>query len=100
MVGEVVQPGRGMKSVPWFCGILSAKPKEHLLLGGFKYFLSSPLPGEMIQFDEHISQMGWNHQPDWIYPSPPTDSSQQDQLLHSESAGNLFKTIAGWGVDQ
>jgi len=70
MVGEVVQPGRGMKSVPWFCGILSAKPKEHLLLGGFKYFLSSPLPGEMIQFDEHISQMGRNHQPDWIYPSP------------------------------
>ena len=22
----------------------------------------SPLPGEMIQFDEHIFQMGWNHQ--------------------------------------
>ena len=31
--------------------------------GGFKYFLFSPLPGEMIQFDEHIFQMGWfNHQ--------------------------------------
>ena len=30
--------------------------------GGFKYFLFSPLPGEMIQFDEHIFQMGWfNH---------------------------------------
>ena len=28
-----------------------------------KYFLFSPLPGEMIQFDEHIFQMGWfNHQ--------------------------------------
>ena len=26
---------------------------------GFKYFLFSPLPGEMIQFDEHIFQMGW-----------------------------------------
>ena len=26
--------------------------------GGFKYFLFSPLPGEMIQFDEHIFQMG------------------------------------------
>ena len=23
-----------------------------------KYFLFSPLPGEMIQFDEHIFQMG------------------------------------------
>ena len=29
-----------------------------------KYFLFSPLPGEMIKFDEHIFQMGWwkNHQ--------------------------------------
>ena len=27
------------------------------------YFLFSPLPGEMIQFDEHIFQMGWNYQP-------------------------------------
>ena len=31
--------------------------------GGFKYFLFSSLFGEMIQFDEHIFQMGWfNHQ--------------------------------------
>ena len=30
--------------------------------GGFKYFLILPLPGEMIQFDVHIFQMGWfNH---------------------------------------
>ena len=35
------------------------------LAGGFKYFLFSPLPGEMIRFDEHIFQMGWfNHQVD------------------------------------
>ncbi len=26
--------------------------------GGFKYFLCSPLFGEMIQFDEHIFQVG------------------------------------------
>ena len=26
--------------------------------GGFKYFLFSPLLGEMIQFDEHIFQIG------------------------------------------
>ena len=26
------------------------------------YFVVSPLPGEMMQFDEHIFQMGWNHQ--------------------------------------
>ena len=29
-----------------------------------KYFLFSTLPGEMIQFDDHIFQMGWNHQLD------------------------------------
>ena len=32
------------------------------LVGGFKHFLCSPLFGEMIQFDDHIFQMGWNHQ--------------------------------------
>ena len=31
--------------------------------GSFKDFLISPLPGEMIKFDEPIFQMGWNHQP-------------------------------------
>ena len=31
-----------------------------------RFFLSSPLVGEMIQFDQHIFQMGWfNHQPVW-----------------------------------
>ena len=30
--------------------------------GGFNFFLFSPLPGAMIQFDEHMFQMGWcNH---------------------------------------
>ena len=31
---------------------------EYHLGGGFKYFLFSPLPGEMIQIDEHIFQIG------------------------------------------
>ena len=35
--------------------------------GGFKHVLFSSLPGEMIQFDEHIFQMGWfNHQPVFV----------------------------------
>ena len=39
----------------------------HLLGGGFKHFLFSSLFGEMIQFDEHIFQMGWfNHQPEQV----------------------------------
>ena len=38
--------------------------KDNANLGGvFNYFVFSSLPGEMIQFDEHIFQMGWfNHQ--------------------------------------
>ena len=29
------------------------------------FFIFTPIPGEMIQFDEHIFQMGWfNHQPE------------------------------------
>ena len=42
--------------------------RSYILGGGFKYVLFSPLPREMIQFDEHIFQMGWwkNHQLDII----------------------------------
>ena len=38
--------------------------KSSLFLGGgFKYVLNVyPYLEEMIQFDEHIFQMGWNHQ--------------------------------------
>ena len=29
------------------------------------FYMFTPNPGEMIQFDEHIFQMGWfNHQPE------------------------------------
>ena len=30
----------------------------------FYFFIFTPIFGEMIQFDEHIFQMGWNHQLD------------------------------------
>ena len=33
-----------------------------LLGGGVKHFLFSPLLRERIQFEDHIFQMGWNHQ--------------------------------------
>ena len=33
-----------------------------ILDGGFKYFLMfTPILGEMIQFDDHIFRMNWNH---------------------------------------
>ena len=42
---------------------MTMKKTTIFLGGGFKHFLFSPLPGEMIQLDEHIFQMGWfNHQ--------------------------------------
>ena len=47
-----------------FPGVGSFDFKWYILLGdGFKYVLFLLLPGEMIQLDEHIFQMGWfNHQ--------------------------------------
>ena len=51
------------------------KPRILVQGGGFKQFLFSPSLGEMIQFDEHIFQLGWfNHQPvivqrNIIYPN-------------------------------
>ena len=40
----------------------AATPKpfrcHEILGGGFKHFLFSPLPGERIQFDEHIFEIG------------------------------------------
>ena len=40
-------------------GINTLQVHGHFLGGGCKHFLFSPLLGEMIQFDEHIFQMGW-----------------------------------------
>ena len=43
------------------------------------FFIFTPNPGEMIQFDEHIFQMGWfNHQLDYIQQNSP---KSQDQSL-------------------
>ena len=36
-----------------------------------KYFSFSPLPGEDSHFDEHIFQMGWNHQPEKVRMRQP-----------------------------
>ncbi len=38
--------------------LVSSQQHDDTLGGGFKYFLFSPLFGEMIQFDDHIFQMG------------------------------------------
>ena len=41
---------------------------KSLLVGGFKYLYFHPYFGEMIQFDEHIFQLGWfNHQLDYCW---------------------------------
>ena len=40
----------------------------HILAGGFKSFFNvHPYLGELIQFDEDMFQMGWNHQQLDIY---------------------------------
>ena len=49
--------------------------------GGFKdFFLFSPLFREDFQFDEHIFQMGWNHQPEKNKPSIPFWTTGTDPL--------------------
>ena len=48
--------------VPWN-GSWNKPPTKTILGGGYNDFSFSPLPGEMIQFDEHIFSSGWfNHQ--------------------------------------
>ena len=34
----------------------------HLLVATQRFFMFTPILGEMIEFDEHIFEMGWNHQ--------------------------------------
>ena len=49
-----LQPIQALEILDW--GNCSHPNKK--LGGGFKYVLFSSLPGEMIQFDEHIIQLG------------------------------------------
>ena len=72
MICSVLAPSS--PSAGFFNGMRFSKPSDGLwtgmdwmfqpgdLGGGFKYVLLLPLPGEMIPFDEHIFQRGWNHQ--------------------------------------
>ncbi len=62
-----------------------------------KYFWFSPLPGEMIQFDEHIFQMGWSHQ--LVLFCPKTQQilwiGRWCQVMQMGSTG----VIIAWGND-
>ena len=70
--------------------------------GGFKHFLFSPLPGEMIQFD-YIFQQGWSHQ--LVNPLISTNQvgSHQDfrgkrRLLKREDLGLI--SIVMWTSEE
>ena len=56
-----VQPG-GSPGLPTGEGCFTVSKSTGTGWWQLKYFLFSTLPGEMIQFDNHIFQMGWNHQ--------------------------------------
>ena len=77
------------------------KPRQRncILGGGFKHFLFLPLPGEIIQFDEHIFQMGWfNHQPeniggkDSIFQSFMKGFETETSKNHLSSRGVMIAT--------
>ena len=57
----MVIPPYQLVSLPDFWTINS------ILVGGFKEFLFFTLLGEMIQFHEHIFQMGWNHRHQLVF---------------------------------
>ena len=60
-----------------------ARKRNTELDGGFKHFLSSPLPGEMIQYDEHIFSNGWfNHQ--LVKNKHLIELCDQGAFIHSE----------------
>ena len=57
----------------------------------FQRFLFSPLPGNMIQFDGHIFQMGWfNHQLDILFQWGDAKWSTT-QFLHVEPAASTWR---------
>ena len=56
-VGVLLEKSLGVLGLQMVFGIFQI-PAHVRLGGGFKHFLFSTLPGEMIQFDEHIFQMG------------------------------------------
>ncbi len=59
--------------------------------GGFKYVLFLSLLGEMIQFDEHIFQMGWfNHHLDHIYNPDDRRRFQPSGLPRSFASADHF----------
>ena len=60
--------------------------------GGFKYFLCSPLLGEMVQFDDHIFSNGWgeNHQ---LARSDPTKQKEKHTKC---SKGSTFESDDRW----
>ena len=70
--------------------------------GGFKDFLFSPLPGEMIQFDEHIFQMGWfNHQLGLRGPPPmPTLQEIRPYYIYKRILPSLkTNRISAWKLE-
>ncbi len=54
--------------------------------GGFKDILFSPLPGEMIQFDEHIFQIGLK---------PPTRICRDGRMASFEGTPSLGMEFVG-----
>ena len=58
---------RGSERCGMFFYVKRMVKNQSLLGGGFNFFLFSSLPNwEMIQFDKHIFQRGWNHQLVWV----------------------------------
>ena len=64
----------------WRVDNCQAESLQRSLGGGFNYLLFSSLPGEMIQFDKHIFQMGGKKPPTRSLPHPFKGTSMKNEV--------------------
>ena len=97
VIGRISEPSTVWRRLGWRFGIFHPAQffgkgllkLSHDLGGGNSNDILNfhPLFGEMIQFDEHIFQMGWDHQPEDM---KKMKTVKKTNTLEEKSDGNLF----------
>ena len=78
MIQNKVRGSLEFSSVNW---PRSSSPNSQPRWWQLKYFVFLPLPGEMIQFDDHIFQLGWNHQLASVSSKPSVSGATGSELI-------------------
>ena len=69
--------------------------RNYSLGGDLKCFFLNPIPGEMIQFDEQIFQMGWSHQVVFLLKSNLIVGMHQDCIFFLV-VGEIIQIYSSW----